>query len=51
MPAGSTRFAARLRPGVLVGAQLREEEGHAEVDGRAEPYLDGWCVGRDAGSI
>ena len=33
-----------LRPSVLVGAQLREAEGHAEVDGRAEPYLDGWCV-------
>jgi len=25
-----------LRPGVLVGAQLREKEGHAQVDGRAE---------------
>ena len=34
----------KLRPGVLVGAQLHEKEGHTEVDGRAEPYLDGWCV-------
>src|SRR3990167_5242557 len=32
-----------LRPGVLVGAQLRVDE-HTKVDGRAIPYLDGWCL-------
>lgn len=34
---------AALRPGVLVGAQLRVDE-HTKVDGRTIPYLDGWCL-------
>lgn len=32
-----------LRERTLVGAQLRTD-GHASVDGRPMPYLDGWCV-------
>lgn len=31
-----------LEPGVLVG-QLRHDR-HAGVDGRALPYIDGWCL-------
>lgn len=31
-----------VEPGVLVG-QLRDGR-HADVDGRAIPYLDGWCL-------
>jgi GT2 family glycosyltransferase len=34
---------AALKPGVLVGAQLRRDE-HAAVDGMVEPWLDGWCL-------
>lgn len=33
-----------LEPGVLVGAQLRNDP-HSRVDGQALPYLDGWCIG------
>lgn len=32
-----------LRPGVLVGAQIRTD-AHTQVDGRTIPYLDGWCL-------
>jgi GT2 family glycosyltransferase len=32
-----------LEPGVLVGAQLRNEQ-HGWVDGEPFPYLDGWCL-------
>ncbi len=34
---------AHLKPGRLVGAQLRPDE-HTRVDGRLFPYLDGWCL-------
>lgn len=34
---------AALEPGVLVGAQLRNDH-HANVDGISMPWLDGWCV-------
>lgn len=34
---------AALGPGVLVGAQLRNDH-HADVDGQSMPWLDGWCV-------
>lgn len=34
---------AALEPGVLVGAQLRNDH-HAAVDGQNMPWLDGWCV-------
>jgi GT2 family glycosyltransferase len=37
------RLAFQVRPGVLVGAQLRTDP-HAAVDGERFPYLDGWCV-------
>jgi GT2 family glycosyltransferase len=37
------RLAFQVRPGVLVGAQLRSDP-HAAVDGERFPYLDGWCV-------
>lgn len=33
----------QLRPGVLVGAQLRTDP-HGDVDGRPFAYLDGWCL-------
>lgn len=32
-----------LEPGVLVGAQLRNDP-HGDVDGVPMPYLDGWCL-------
>lgn len=32
-----------LKPGVLVGAQLRTD-AHTAVDGQVVPYLDGWCL-------
>lgn len=32
-----------LKPGVLVGAQLRHDD-HTIVDGKRVPYLDGWCL-------
>lgn len=32
-----------LAPGVLVGAELKSPP-HTAVDGRAIPYLDGWCL-------
>lgn len=32
-----------LKPGVLVGAQLRTD-AHTAVDGEPVPYLDGWCL-------
>jgi GT2 family glycosyltransferase len=32
-----------LRPGLLVGAQLRTDP-HGDVDGRPHAYLDGWCL-------
>lgn len=32
-----------LRPGVLVGAHLRND-AHTAVDGTVIPYLDGWCL-------
>ncbi len=32
-----------LEPGVLVGAQMRQDS-HADVDGYPMPYLDGWCL-------
>lgn len=35
---------AAFKPGVLVGAQLRNDL-HAAVDGIRMPYLDGWCLG------
>jgi GT2 family glycosyltransferase len=37
------RLTFQVRPGVLVGAQLRSDP-HAAVDGERFPYLDGWCV-------
>jgi GT2 family glycosyltransferase len=37
------RLVFQVRPGVLVGAQLRTDP-HAAVDGERFPYLDGWCV-------
>lgn len=45
-PGWLTRLAARIEPGVLVGAKLRTET-HAAVRGIADPltYLDGWCLG------
>lgn len=33
-----------MRPGALVGPDLIIAP-HAAVDGRPQPYLDGWCVG------
>ncbi len=38
------RIRAELEPGVLIGAQIRNEP-HAHVDGEPLPYLDGWCIG------
>jgi GT2 family glycosyltransferase len=35
---------AVMRPGVLVGARLRDDY-HTTVDGELVPYLDGWCIG------
>jgi GT2 family glycosyltransferase len=32
-----------VEPGVLVGAQLRDDP-HGAVDGTPMPYLDGWCL-------
>jgi GT2 family glycosyltransferase len=32
-----------VEPGVLVGAQLRDDP-HGRVDGIEMPYLDGWCI-------
>jgi glycosyltransferase involved in cell wall biosynthesis len=32
-----------VEPGVLVGAQLRDDP-HGRVDGVEMPYLDGWCI-------
>jgi glycosyltransferase involved in cell wall biosynthesis len=32
-----------VEPGVLVGAQLRDDP-HGRVDGIPMPYLDGWCI-------
>jgi GT2 family glycosyltransferase len=32
-----------IEPGVLVGAQLRDDP-HGSVDGTPLPYLDGWCL-------
>jgi hypothetical protein len=32
-----------VEPGVLVGAQLRDDP-HGSVDGTPLPYLDGWCL-------
>lgn len=37
------RLEAAMEPGVLVGAELRDDP-HGQVDGPM-PYLDGWCVG------
>ena len=37
-------IADAIEPGVLVGASLITPI-HAEVDGQAFPYLDGWCLG------
>lgn len=34
---------AKVKPGTLVGAQLRDDD-HAAVDGQTVPYLDGWCL-------
>lgn len=34
---------ANLRPGMLVGAQVRTDP-HTMVDGHLIPYLDGWCI-------
>jgi GT2 family glycosyltransferase len=33
----------QLEPGVLVGAELRNDK-HGYVDGQPMPYLDGWCL-------
>jgi GT2 family glycosyltransferase len=33
----------QLEPGVLVGAELRNDQ-HGYVDGQPMPYLDGWCL-------
>lgn len=38
------RVKKALRPGVLVGARLRDDM-HTQVDGQLVPYLDGWCIG------
>ena len=32
-----------VEPSVLVGARIRSD-GHAMVDGRVYPYIDGWCL-------
>lgn len=37
------RLRAALEPGVLIGANLRDD-AHGGVDGQALPYLDGWCL-------
>ena len=37
------QIRALLEPGVLVGAELRNDP-HAAVDGQPMPYLDGWCL-------
>lgn len=41
-PGWLERVRAAVEPGVLVGP-LRHD-GHASVDGRSLPYLDGWCL-------
>ena len=33
-----------LRPGMLVGATLSTAP-HTAVDGRVQPYIEGWCIG------
>jgi GT2 family glycosyltransferase len=42
-PGWDAPIKAALEPGVLVGANLRYDR-HGAVDGRALPYLDGWCL-------
>lgn len=42
-PAWPERIRGRLADGTLVGACLRYDP-HADVDGMAMPYLDGWCL-------
>lgn len=37
------KIRAELRPGLLVGANLRADP-HTVIDGEAHPYLDGWCL-------
>jgi hypothetical protein len=37
------KLRGALESGVLVGAELRYDP-HGMVDGRAFPYLDGWCL-------
>lgn len=38
-----TELVAAVEPGVLAGAQLRNDR-HAWVDDQPVPYLDGWCL-------
>ena len=37
------RIAQEVKPKTLVGAQIRYDH-HADVNGHALPYLDGWCL-------
>ncbi len=37
------RIRYALQPGVMVGAMLRADP-HTFIDGKLEPYLDGWCI-------
>ncbi len=43
IPGWLEAIRAELKPGVLVGANVRSEQ-HAAVDGQVVPYLDGWCI-------
>jgi GT2 family glycosyltransferase len=43
IPGWLETLRAELKPGVLVGANVRYDE-HGNVDGQPQPYLDGWCI-------
>jgi glycosyltransferase involved in cell wall biosynthesis len=43
IPGWLETLRAELKPGVLVGANVRYDE-HGTVDGQPQPYLDGWCI-------
>jgi GT2 family glycosyltransferase len=43
IPGWLETLRAELKPGVLVAANAKMEQ-HATVDGKVEPYLEGWCL-------
>lgn len=43
IPGWLEAIRSELKPGVLVGANVRVDE-HTQVDGEVHPYLDGWCI-------